>query len=112
MSRFFELLHRFDWTLLTAALTLAAMGIVAIYGIGNSRDPIDLFPFYKQLTVGIIGLAVVFGCLFIDYRQLRSYSLFIYLFGAFLLLAVLAFGHAVNTTQGWFRFGSLSFQPV
>ncbi len=112
MRRFLELLERFDWTLLTGALTLAAVGIVAIYGIGTSRDPIDLFPFYKQFTVTLIGLALVFGLIFLDYRHYRSYSFIIYLIGGFLLLAVLVFGHSVNSTEGWFRLGSLSFQPV
>lgn len=112
MRRFLELLERFDWTLLIAAITLAAIGIVAIYGIGTSRDPIDLFPFYKQFAVTLVGLVMVFGFILIDYRHLRSYSFFIYLAGAFLLLLVLILGHTVNSTQGWFRLGSLSFQPV
>jgi rod shape determining protein RodA len=43
---------------------------------------------------------------------LRSYGFFIYLFGASLLLLVLLFGHTVRSTQGWFRLGGLSFQPV
>ncbi|HEU0051070.1 MAG TPA: FtsW/RodA/SpoVE family cell cycle protein [Patescibacteria group bacterium] len=112
MQKFLELLERFDWTLIISAVTLSAIGIVAIYGIGTSRDPIDLFPFYKQFTVTIIGLAIVFGFVFIDYRHLRSYSFFIYAGGAFLLLLVLILGRTINNTQGWFRIGSLSFQPV
>ncbi len=112
MRRFLDLLERFDWTLLISALTLAAVGVVAIYGIGTSRDPLDLFPFYKQFAVTVIGLAAIFGLIFVDYRHLRSYSFIIYLFGAALLFAVLLLGRSVNGTVGWFRLGSLSFQPV
>jgi len=112
MRRFLDLLERFDWTLLTAAVTLAAVGIVAIYGIGTSHDPIDFFTFYKQLAVTVIGLAIVFGMILFDYRQLRAFSFFLYLAGAALLVLVLFIGRTIHSTQGWFRFGALSFQPV
>ncbi len=112
MRRFLELLEHFDWALLTFAVTLAAIGLVAIYGIGTSRDPIDLLPFYKQFAVTVIGLGMVFGFLFIDYRHLRSYSFILYLSGIAILFLVLLIGRTVHATQGWFRLGNLSFQPV
>ncbi|MBM3204664.1 rod shape-determining protein RodA [Candidatus Uhrbacteria bacterium] len=112
MRRYLEPLLRFDWTLLAAAITLSAVGIVTIYGISTSRDTIDLLPFYKQFAVTIIGLVLIFSAIFVDYRHLRSYAFLLYLFGALLLVSVLLFGQTVRSTQGWFRFGGLSFQPV
>ncbi|MDO8584010.1 MAG: FtsW/RodA/SpoVE family cell cycle protein [bacterium] len=112
MRRFLDLIERFDWVLIVSALTLAAIGIVAIYGIGTSRDPVDLFPFYKQFIVTLMGIGIVFGFVLTDYRHLRSYSFILYLAGGALLLLVLLVGRTVNSTQGWFRIGSLSFQPV
>ena len=112
MRRFFSLFERFDWTLLTAALTLTAIGLVAIYGIGVSQEPAGLFPFYKQLVAGLLGLIVMLALVFIDYRHLRSLSLLAYLGGAGLLVLVLVFGQTIRGTQGWFRVGGLSFQPV
>ncbi|MCC7522764.1 rod shape-determining protein RodA [Candidatus Uhrbacteria bacterium] len=104
--------ERLDWVLLTAAMTLTAIGLMAIYGIGISQEPSNLFLFYKQVAVLAVGILSIAGLIFVDYRHLRSVSLFIYLFGAFLLLLVVFFGVTVNNTTGWFRFGALSFQPV
>lgn len=112
MRRFFELLMRFDWIFLVAVLTLTSLGLVAIYGIDVSREHIELFTFYKQFAAALAGLALVIGMIFVDFRLLRAYSFILYLGGAALLLLVVFFGHTVNGTQGWFKIGSLSFQPV
>lgn len=112
MRPFVKLFERFDWTLLTATLTLTAIGLVAIYGIGVSQEPTDLFAFHKQFVAAAIGIALAFGLTLIDYRHLRSFGLLAYLGGAAILLLVLFFGQTVNGTQGWFRVGGLSFQPV
>lgn len=112
MNKLFAIIERFDWILFTTALTLCAIGLVAIYGIGVSHEPPELFTFHKQLAAGGLGCAIVLGIALIDYRHLRSVSLPLYLFGALMLFLVIFFGHSVRSTQGWFRIGSLSFQPV
>ncbi len=112
MQRFLVLFERLDWGLLIAAASLVAIGLSIIYGIGISRDPIDLFSFYKQLAALGIGVAIALTLTIIDYRHLRSLSVVIYLVGLALLLAVLIFGKTIRGTQGWFVFGGFSFQPV
>ncbi len=112
MGRIFELFQRIDWMLLTVALTLTSIGLVAIYGIGISQEPADLFLFQKQFVTALLGCAGIFILTLLDYRHLRAYSLVLYLLGAALLLAVLFLGVEVNGTQGWFRLGALSFQPI
>jgi len=112
MGRIFELFQRIDWMLLTVALTLTSIGLVAIYGIGISQDPADLFLFQKQFVTATIGCVSIFLLTLLDYRHLRAYGLVFYLFGAALLLGVLFLGVEVNGTQGWFRLGTLSFQPI
>ncbi len=112
MKRLLLFFERFDWVLLIAVLTLTAIGLVIIYGIGVSREPNNLFPFYKQLLALGIGAIIVGICTFLDYRQLRSLSVVAYLGGLALLLLVLLFGHQANGTRGWFLIGPLSFQPV
>lgn len=106
---FFE---RFDWILLIAVLTLTSIGLVIIYGIGVSREPNNLFPFYKQLLALGIGAIIITTFTFLDYRQLRSLSVLCYLAGLFVLIAVLIFGRVSHGTKGWFALGPLSFQPV
>ncbi len=112
MPRFLSLVERFDWTLLAAALALTSVGLVAMYGIGVSQNPPDFFSFYKQLVGLALGLIAVLVLTVLDYRHLRSFALILYGLGAILLALVLVLGHTVHSTQGWFRFGTLSFQPV
>lgn len=112
MSRLFELLERFDWMLLISALSLTAVGLVLIYGVSLSQENADLFAFYKQFTAAMIGLALVFAFIFLDYRHFRSLAFVFYLAGAALLLGVLLFGYRAHGTVGWYKLGGLSFQPV
>lgn len=105
-------LLRFDWYLLIFATSLATIGLLTIYGIDVARGGGELFQFKKQLLAVIIGLGVTAGLATIDYRQIRSYALPIYLFGLALLGLALPFG-TTNVNGGkWFIIGSLSFQPV
>lgn len=112
MGRLFELFQRIDWMMLTVALTLTSIGLVAIYGIGISQEPADLFLFQKQFVTAVIGCVGIFVLTLFDYRHLRAYGFILFLIGAALLLSVLFFGIEVNGTQGWFRLGILSFQPI
>ena len=112
MSRFLELFQRIDWMLLTVTLTLTSIGLIAIYGIGVSQEPADMFLFQKQFVTALIGCLLIVLLTLFDYRHLRAYGLIFYLIGAALLLGVLVLGVEVNGTQGWFRIGILSFQPI
>lgn len=112
MTRTVELFQRFDWTLLLAVAALTSVGLVAIYGIGVSQEPVSLFVFYKQVAASVLGIACVAALIFVDFRHLRAFSLALYVIGALLLIGVLFFGQEVRATQGWYRIGSLSFQPV
>ncbi|MEI7512184.1 MAG: FtsW/RodA/SpoVE family cell cycle protein [Candidatus Uhrbacteria bacterium] len=112
MGRIVELFQRIDWMLLAAAVTLTSIGLVAIYGIGISQNPSDLFLFQKQSITAAVGILVLLALMFLDYRHLRAYGFFLYIFGGIMLLGVLLLGIEVNGTRGWFRVGVLSFQPV
>lgn len=101
-----------DWALLLAATSLSIIGLLSIYSIGISRDVPDLFQFQKQVLACVIGMVIVFGFAFFDYRQLRAFVLPLYGVGAALLVAVLIFGTTIHGTRGWFVIGRLSFQPV
>jgi rod shape determining protein RodA len=112
MKRGLEQFVRFDWILLISSLTLTVVGLLAIYGLSVSRESLDFFQFKKQLIAAIIGLALVFGFAFFDYRHIKAFALPIYAAGLALLGSVLIFGTTIRGTRGWFVFGSLSFQPV
>jgi len=112
MRRWIGVFARYDWSLLLAALSICAIGLLAIFGIGISREPHDFFQFDKQILAVAIGVALAIGIAFIDYRQIRSLALPIYLAGLVVLSMSLLFGRTLNGGGRWFMIGSLSFQPV
>ncbi len=93
-------------------LALLAIGLLMIYGIGSSSNEPTFFQFQKQLVALVIGGAALIGLALMDYKQLRSLGTVVYILGFLLLVAVLIFGTPVRGTQGWFKFGSISIQPV
>ena len=112
MRRWTDTLARFDWSLLLAAVSLTAIGLLAIFGVGISQDVAGLVHFNKQLLAVAMGLLLVFIFTMIDYRQLRSLALPIYASGFTVLVLALIIGHSNRNGGKWFEFGSLSFQPV
>lgn len=112
MRRWVEIYSRYDWSLLLATTALAAIGLLAIYGIGVSRGSADFFQFQKQLIAFGVGLAFALALALVDYRHIRTLALPVFLGGAGLLALVLAIGTTSRNAGRWFVFGSLSFQPV
>ncbi|MBA3046988.1 rod shape-determining protein RodA [Patescibacteria group bacterium] len=105
-------LKNFDWILFVAVLFLVCFGLIEIYSIALGQNEIDLLNFKKQIFFIAAGLAVLFVFAFWDYYNLRSYSVYIYLFGAALLLGVLFFGQEIRGTKGWFYLWEFGLQPV
>ncbi|GLC30949.1 FtsW/RodA/SpoVE family cell cycle protein [Clostridium omnivorum] len=67
-----------DWTLLIITLLLSGFGLLSMYFIkisGLASEEV----FYKNLGYFVIGIAIVTGIYFFDYRKLRKYSKYIYI---------------------------------
>ena len=105
-------LKNFDWILFAAVLLLVCFGLVELYSIALGQGAIDLLNFKKQVFFVIAGIITLFVFAFWDYYNLRSYSVYFYLFGAALLLGVLLFGHEIRGTKGWFYLWGFGVQPV
>ncbi len=111
MSHWFNRYLRLDWPLMFAVLSLTSISLLAIYGINISRGD-DFFQFKKQLLAVALGSVLVLGLAWLDYRQIRSLSLPIYVAGLVLLVASLFLGTTSHGGGRWFIIGALSFQPV
>lgn len=104
--------ERLDWILFGVTCALFSIGIIVLYGIGITRTPPDFFTLTKQLIAGGIGLVLCMILALADYRSLRTQSLLWYILGALMLVGVLFVGESIRGTRGWYRLGSLTFQPV
>src|SRR3989339_936184 len=105
-------LKNFDWILLAAIVLLACFGLVEIYSIALGQSNPDLLQFKKQIFFVGIGLAAMFMLSFIDYYNLRSFSIYLYAAGVLMLFGVLLFGKNIRGTTGWFEFMGLTLQPA
>jgi len=107
-----ERIWRTDWILLGSILTLTSIGLLMIYSISNDVEQVSLLQFRKQMIAVLLGLIAMVALAFVDYRQTKSLAPVIYIAGFILLITVLFFGATIRGTQGWFKFGNITVQPV
>lgn len=101
-------IHGFEvWTFI-AALTLTLLGLVTMFTFTGDNSF-----FYRQLMWTGIAVVAFVAALSLDYRFLRAghTTLWLYLGGVALLVAVLFFGEVVKGAQSRFDLGAFSFQP-
>jgi len=106
-----EKIRGYDWVLFTAALLLSLIGLTAVYSIDRSRGA-DLIFFPTQALALILGLAVAAAISRFHNPFFESGTRPAYILSILLLTLVLILGVSVRGTTGWFRLGSLSFQPA
>jgi rod shape determining protein RodA len=112
-----SVLRRMDWILVLAVMALSAIGVVLVWSatqpslLAAGLDPHTYLK--KQLLWVVIGLLLMFGLSFADYRQMRSWAPYAY--GATLLglLAVLSpLGSDINGAHAWISLpGGFQVEP-
>ena len=106
------ILKKFDWWLAVAVCVLVCLGLAAIYSVALSQESADFLFVKKQVLALVLG-GIMFGIMaWSNYRQLRSFSLVLYILGVLLLVGVLIFGSTIRGTTGWYSLFGFSFQPV
>lgn len=107
-----------DTWLFGTAVALVSAGVVMIYS-SSAIVAADKFgdPYFflkRQLFWAALGFGCLWGAMMVDYRHLRGAIIPLLALSTGLLVLVLLppFGQEINGTRRWFRWGSLSFQPV
>ena len=112
LNKFFIYLKNIDWILFFSVFLLLIFSLAEIYSIALSNESLGLVNFKKQAFFVLLGITVLIALIFLDYYNLRSFGIYLYIFGALSLIAVLFLGKTVRGTTGWFQIGSFSLQPV
>jgi rod shape determining protein RodA len=112
-----SVLRRMDWLLVLAVAALSAIGVLLVWSatqpslLAAGLDPHTYLK--KQLLWVVIGLFLMLGVSFADYRQIRSWAPYVY--GATLLglLAVLSpLGSDINGAHAWISLpGGFQVEP-
>lgn len=107
-----RLLKNLDFTLLSVVSLLIIIGLLMVYSATHAKTDLtmgDPFSFAKKQSVAVlIGIAILFGLLFFDYRISDRMSQLLYGLNILMLILVLTpLGSVRNGAQSWL-FG---FQP-
>ena len=103
-----------NWLLFIMTILIFFVGFVNMYSASSMRleDGITHAPFYeKQLMWGGIGLCIMFGTMFINYKVLEHYADIFYYLVLILLMLVPIIGKTVYGAQRWLDLGFFSIQP-
>ena len=111
-NKIFTYLKNYDWIIFASIVLLIIFGLSEIYSIALSNEDLRLLNFKKQILFVVLGMFLLFFISFLDYYNLRSFSLYFYIAGVLLLIAVLLFGETIRGTASWFNFGFFNLQPV
>lgn len=107
-----------DPILFLVVLVLLALGIVMVYSasaiVALERFGDAYLFLRKQAFWAALGLALLWGAMHVDYRVWRPLvgPLLVVAFGLLVLVLLPPFGHEVNGTRRWLRWGPLSVQPT
>lgn len=97
-----------DWSLYIIPALLAFLGIIIIFSVSyTTRSDLVI----SQIIYFILGLALAIFLTFLDYRNLRGMSFFLYLIVLGLLIVVLVVGGQTFGATRWLDFNFFQLQP-
>lgn len=97
-------MRSFNWWILGSAIVLVGFSLVTLFSIA----PHLLF---QQILFFVLGLILLFWLYKTDYRILKLFGKFFYLFAVVLLVALFLFAPRVRGTVRWFDIGGFQVQP-
>jgi rod shape determining protein RodA len=101
---------RFNWPLAIAPVLVTLLGIVFIRS-ATLHNHYAADEWRKQLIYGAVGIAMMVGAAFLDYRVWRRWALPLYLATLALLLFIGFKGHSALGAARWIQIGPFQFQP-
>jgi len=105
-----------DWVLFVSTLSLVIFGVVMVFSSSavlakTIHDDPNYFSF-KQITAAVLGLALMFIVMNVDYHLYRKPSIvFTLLSTAVAMLVVVYFLAATRNVHRWIQLPHFSFQP-
>ncbi len=103
--------RNFNWMLAIATVLISVIGIVCIQSADlHGSDPTA--EMRKQILYVVLGVPLMIGFSFVDYRNFQRWAPALYVINLLLLLYILRGGHSALGAQRWISLGPLgTFQP-
>jgi len=106
-----KLFYNLDYWLIVPVFILSIFGIICIGSATHINLGESPATYYSQMVWFAIGIAIMFGAIFLNYQFLSQYYLWLYVVNILLLIAVLIVGRNVNGATRWLYIGGLGIQP-
>lgn len=101
-----------DPQLVGIPLGLVSFSVVVLFAISRwSTAGVPASTPVRQALYAVIGIGLMFFLTNFDYRLLRTFAIPLFALNMFVLLVVLALGHAAYGAQRWINVGLLPLQP-
>ena len=101
---------RFNWPLAIAPVLVTLLGLVFIHS-ATLHKPYLGDEWRKQLVYAAVGIALMIGTAFLDYRVWRRWALPLYVVTLGLLVFITFKGHSALGASRWITVGPFQFQP-
>jgi rod shape determining protein RodA len=104
-------LRNFNWPLALAAIAATVIGLICIDSAGQHDEQVA-GEVRRQVLYVVLGIGVMIGVSFVDYRNWQRWAIGLYAVNLVLLLFILRGGHSALGAQRWLSLGPLgTFQP-
>lgn len=111
--------QRFGWRitnldnlLLATTALLVILGVLVLYSLGiKAKQVSNQLDTSRQLIYAVVGLVLMFIAARNDYKVLKNYSSFLYMFMIITLVAVELVGATRLGATRWIAIGPFQFQP-
>jgi rod shape determining protein RodA len=104
-------LRNFNWPLALAAIAATVIGLICIDSAGQHDEQVA-GEVRRQVLYVALGIGVMIGVSFVDYRNWHRWAIGLYAANLVLLLFILRGGHSALGAQRWLSLGPLgTFQP-
>lgn len=107
--KFSKFSANFDFWLIAIPVLLAVASISTLFSITSVTGKTNLAT--DQIINFVIGFVFYFAATAFDYRQYKTYSFYMYLFGIAGLIAVVFLGQTVFGSTRWINLGFIQYQP-
>lgn len=97
-----------DWTLYAIPALLTIFGVVIIFSVTYSTNPMLVV---SQIIYILLGFTAAIFLTILDYRNLRSFSFALYVILIILLILVMFFGDKTFGAARWIDFKIFQLQP-